>query len=100
MPFTPKHLANLWVNYELEDGLGFGIGGNYTSDNYTNSDNSYTLPSYLLMDGAIYYQKNNVRIGVNINNITNKLYFTDAIYDYQFFPGAERNFKINLSYKI
>ncbi|MCD8404966.1 TonB-dependent receptor [Tenacibaculum dicentrarchi] len=100
LPFTPKHLANLWVNYELEDGLGFGVGGNYTSDNYTNSDNSYTLPAYLLLDGAIYYQKNNIRIGVNINNITNKLYFTDAIYDYQFFPGAERNFKINLSYKI
>ncbi|WP_237275822.1 TonB-dependent siderophore receptor [Tenacibaculum ovolyticum] len=100
LPFAPKHLANMWLNYELKEGLGFGIGGNYTSNNYTNSSNSFTLPSYLLLDGAIYYQKNNVRIGLNINNITNKLYFTDAIYDYQFFPGAERNFKVNVSYKF
>ena len=100
LPFAPKHLANMWLNYELKDGLGFGIGGNYTSNNYTNSSNSFTLPSYILLDGAIYYQKNNVRIGLNINNITNKLYFTDAIYEYQFFPGAERNFKLNLSYKF
>lgn len=100
LPYAPKHLANIWVNYELKDGLGLGLGGNYTSDNYTNSNNSYTLPGYTLLDGTIYYQKNNIRIGLNINNITNKLYFTDAIYDYQFFPGAERNFKLNLRYKF
>ncbi|WP_435263079.1 TonB-dependent siderophore receptor [Tenacibaculum sp. nBUS_03] len=100
LPFTPKHLANMWLNYELKNGLGFGIGGNYTSDNFTNSNNLYKLPAYALLDGAIYYQKNNIRIGLNINNITNKLYFTDAIYEYQFFPGAERNFRLNLSYKF
>ncbi|CAM1353062.1 TonB-dependent siderophore receptor [Tenacibaculum halocynthiae] len=100
LPFAPKHLANMWLNYELKNGLGFGIGGNYTSDNFTNSNNLYKLPSYALLDGAIYYQKNNVRIGLNINNITNKLYFTDAIYEYQFFSGAERNFRLNLSYKF
>lgn len=102
--FAPTHSANLWVSYEIQkntfDGLGVGIGMNYVGENYTNSENTFELPAYTTLDGTIYYQAKRVKIGVNVNNITNQLYYTDAIYSNQFYPGQGRNFKISLGFKL
>lgn len=102
--FAPKHSANFWANYEFQSralhGIGLGFGGNYVSSNFTNSSNTFTLPAYTTLDGTIYYQAKRVRIGVNINNLANTLYYTDAIYDRQFFVGQGRNFRISLAYKL
>ncbi|SEB86548.1 iron complex outermembrane recepter protein [Tenacibaculum sp. MAR_2009_124] len=102
--FAPKNSGNLWATYEIQrsklKGLGFGFGGNYVGENYTNSENTFKLPSYTTLDGTIYYETNKVRIGLNVNNLTDELYFTDAIYDNQFFVGQGRNFRLNLTYKF
>jgi len=102
--FAPEHMANAWLNYNkckgFAKGLGLGAGFNYVGENYTNSSNTYKLPSYTTFDATVYYQLNNVRIGLNLNNITDKLYFTDAIYGNQFFSGMGRNIKASLGYKF
>ncbi|QKX07075.1 TonB-dependent receptor [Aquimarina sp. TRL1] len=104
LPFAPKHLANAWVSYKLPTtkfkGLGIGFGMNHTSANYTNSDNTYELPAYTTLDGTLFYEIKNARIAFNLNNITDELYFTDAIYANQYFVGQERNYKISLSYSF
>ncbi|CAL2095740.1 Outer membrane vitamin B12 receptor BtuB [Tenacibaculum sp. 190524A02b] len=100
--FAPKNTANFWINYNFQmpklKGIGIGFGGNYVGSNYTNSSNTFELPAYTTLDGTLYYQAKKVRIGFNLNNITNELYFTDAIYDRQFFVGQGRNYKINITY--
>ena len=102
--FAPKNTANFWTNYNFQNkklkGLGIGLGGNYVSSNFTNSSNTFELPEYMTLDGTIYYQINKIRLGLNINNLTNELYFTDAIYDRQFFVGQERNYKLNVTYNF
>lgn len=102
--FAPKNSANFWVNYDFQtpklNGVGVGLGGNYVGSNYTDSSNTFELPAYTTLDGTLYYQAKKVRIGVNINNITDELYFTDAIFGRQFFVGQERNYKINIAYKF
>ncbi|WP_025663075.1 TonB-dependent receptor [Aquimarina megaterium] len=104
LPYAPKNSINFWGNYEFQKGylhgLGIGLGLNYVGKNYTNSSNTYTLPSYTTIDGSLYYQAKKVRIGLNINNIADTLYFTDAIYSNQFFPGQGRNYKLSLAYKF
>ncbi|WP_103863511.1 TonB-dependent receptor [Aquimarina sp. I32.4] len=104
LPFAPENSTNFWGNYEFQkgiiQGLGIGVGMNYVDKNYTDSSNTYELPSYTTIDGALYYQAKKVRIGLNINNIADELYFTDAIYSNQFFPGQGRNYKVSLSYKF
>ncbi|CAM1343185.1 TonB-dependent siderophore receptor [Tenacibaculum amylolyticum] len=100
--FAPKNSAHFWVNYDFQTptlkGLGIGLGGNYVGSNYTNSANTFELPAYTTLDGTIYYQAKKIRVGFNLNNITDELYFTDAIYGNQFFVGQGRNYKVNISY--
>ena len=102
--FAPKNLANFWATYELQQsklkGLGIGFGGNFVDENYTNSKNTFKLPSYTTLDASLYYHAKSVRIGLNINNITDELYYTDAIFDRQFFVGSKRNFRFNFTYKF
>ena len=98
--FSPKHMANFWTSYELKNGLGAGVGANYVGENFTNSNNSYELPAYFTLDATVFFNHKNLRIGLNVNNLLDELYFTDAIYDYQFFVGAGRNFKVSLRYKL
>lgn len=103
--FSPEHIANLWISYGFQNkilkGLGCGSGVNYTGSNYTDSANSFELPSYYNWDATIFYKmKAGIRIAFNLNNITNQLYFTDAIYGNQFFPGMGCNFKLSLGYQF
>lgn len=104
LQYAPRNSINFWSNYEFQKvhlkGLGAGLGLNYVGENYTNSSNTYSLPSYTTVDAALYYQAKKVRIGLNINNIANTLYFTDAIYSNQFFPGQRRNYKLSLAYTL
>ncbi len=118
--WTPEHQANLWLNYEFSNvlkGLGFGLGANYVGKTYQDPENFQTLPAYTVLDGTIYYQtKNNIRIGLNIENLTNKLYYTsalsssdlwwsdantfDSMAKLQMYPGRDRNFKLSISYEF
>lgn len=102
--YAPEHLANAWVSYNFQNrklkGLGIGSGLNYTGENYTNTANTYILPSYYTLDATLFYESNGVRVAFNANNITNQFYYTDAIYGNQFFPGMARNFKLSLGYKF
>ncbi|WP_438710203.1 TonB-dependent siderophore receptor [Aquimarina muelleri] len=104
LPYAPKNSINFWGNYEFQkgflQGLGTGLGLNYVDKNFTNSSNTYTLPAYTTVDGSLYYKAKKVRIGLNINNIADTLYFTDAIYSNQFFPGQGRNYKLSLAYNF
>lgn len=120
-PWTPEHQANLWLNYEISDnvldGLGFGFGANYVGKTFQNPANTQSLPEYTVLNGTIYYQtKNNIRVGLNIENLANTLYYSSALssddlwyYDentatqqaqHQIYPGRDRNFKLSISYNF
>jgi len=102
--YAPDHLVNAWASYEFQNsglkGFGLGSGLNYTGENYTNTANTFKLPAYYTWDATVFYKTKNVRVAFNLNNITDQLYYTDAIYGNQFFPGLKRNFKLSLAYKF
>ena len=104
LKYAPEHMANAWLSYHknkgFAKGLGLAAGFNYVGENYTNSSNTYELPAYTTIDATIFYSFNSVRVGVNLNNIMDELYFTDAIYGSQFFPGMGRNVKVSIGYKF
>ncbi|WP_299456023.1 TonB-dependent receptor [uncultured Microscilla sp.] len=102
--YAPDHLANFWANYEIPKGLlrGFGISAGlyHTGKNFTAANNTYALPAYTILDGSIFYNFGKGEIRLNINNITDQIYFRDAIYGNQFFPGLTRNYLLTIRYRL
>lgn len=80
-------LGNFNASYQFVDGslkgLGFGIGGNFASDNkiLNNLENdkvtvtTFTLPKYFVMNANAFYDAKKFRIGVKVDNFTNEHYW-------------------------
>jgi iron complex outermembrane receptor protein len=77
---APKNVANLWMSYKILEGkikgVGFGFGGNTQSDSYANDNNTFTVNGYTVLDATVFYEKPKFRIGLKLNNIANKEYWT------------------------
>jgi iron complex outermembrane receptor protein len=76
---VPTNTASLWTTYTIQkgnlEGLGFGTGIFYVSNRAGDLDNSFYVPSYTLVDAAIYYQKDQFRAALNFKNLFNTRYF-------------------------
>ncbi|ACF13468.1 TonB-dependent siderophore receptor [Chloroherpeton thalassium ATCC 35110] len=97
--FAPKHMLKMWATCNVGYGFGTGLGINHVSENYTNAANTYKLPGYTVTDWSVFYNFDNSQIKLSVENLFDVTYFTDAIYNNQFFPGAERNFTLSYSLK-
>ncbi|MCF2505580.1 TonB-dependent receptor [Dyadobacter sp. CY107] len=77
-----KHLYNAWANYEVPvgklKGFGIGAGVNGASErfaiNYVSTGN-FMLPAYTVANASLFYQAENYRIGMKVNNAFNKEYY-------------------------
>jgi iron complex outermembrane receptor protein len=101
-PNAPRHLANLWTRYSLDrgalSGLGFGFGTNLATIRTLSLNTAQTIPSYTLLNAALYYRVNRVSLQLNVNNLADRTYWVGG-YDYiRLFPGAPRNFLLTLGY--
>jgi iron complex outermembrane receptor protein len=78
----PRHTFNLWTTYEIQSGdfrgLGAGIGVFYVGDRQGDLENTFELPSYLRTDAALFYNRDNFRIALNIRNLFDIEYFLSA----------------------
>lgn len=78
----PSDLINGWVSYRFTSGslkgFGLGFGGNYASDNYViNRSNTgrFTIPSYTVLNGSLFYDAKTYRLNLKFNNFTNEEYY-------------------------
>ncbi|RZJ52588.1 MAG: TonB-dependent receptor [Flavobacterium sp.] len=98
---APKNVANLWLSYKILDGkakgVGFGFGGNTQSDSYANDENTFTVNGYAVMDATVFYEKPKFRIGLKLNNIANKEYWTS---DYWSNMMPTRQLVANVTFKF
>jgi len=98
------YLANLYVSYRLPQntirGLGFGLGGNYASDNKivnSVSQGTFSLPSYTLVNASVFLDRTKYRLGLSANNLTDKHYYTGYT---TVNPQKLRQFVLSASYKL
>ena len=98
---TPANVANFWLSYKLLDGkakgLGFGFGGNTQSDSYLNDANTFTANGYTTLDASVFYEKQKFRLGLKLNNIANKEYWSA---DYWANMMPTRQLVANLTFKF
>lgn len=75
LPGIPLNSASLWTTYEIQNGnlqgLGFGIGFNYVGERQGDSANSFEVDSYFLTNAALFYRRENWRLGLNFKNLFN-----------------------------
>lgn len=77
----PENLINYWFSYNLQatklKGLGLGFGGNYgdATNIYDSGTETFALPSYSVVNAALYYDQPKYRISLKANNLTDELYF-------------------------
>lgn len=75
-PTTPKHSASLWTTYAVLSNLTIGGGLNTMSKVYANINNNKWAPGYTRFDAmASYVVNKHVSLQLNVQNLTDKLYF-------------------------
>lgn len=113
---TCKNLANLWLKYQINDGLlkGFGLGAGfqYTDKRnavfkYNLSDGNKYLPSHNLFDATLSYSTSKLNINFNAYNLTNKRYATGGFWDdltgvkeFSFNQGRPINFRLQTTFRL
>ncbi len=70
---VPENSASLWTSYQIQQGslqgLGLGAGVFFVGDRQGDLDNSFTLPSYVRTDAAIFYRQDNWQVNLNFQNL-------------------------------
>lgn len=97
----PHHTANLWLSHKfltgMVKGFGFGLGGNYASDHFLDSDNKITVPGYMKLDATVFFEQPKYRFSLKLNNLTNEEYWTSS---FNALPQASRQLVANVTYRF
>ena len=94
----PENTFSLWNSYQLTDAFGLGLGLSYQDESFVNNSNSAVLPSYTRFDAAAYYDvSDDLRLQVNIENLSDTLYFPNSHSTHQVTVGAPLNARFTVS---
>lgn len=100
----PEHMASAYGNYQITDQFGVGLGVTYQDASFI-TDRDFakvgahpTLPSYTRFDAAAYYDvSDDLRLQVNVENLTDTLYFPSAHSTHQATVGRPLNARFTIS---
>lgn len=102
--YSPKHQANLWLDYRL-NALTSSLGVRHYRDIQPDRANTHTLPSYTLVDIALHYELGRMGSGdayvqLNVNNLLDKEYVASCnSLEFCYF-GGERSIKASFGYRF
>ena len=100
-PNTARQSASLWTSYTLPVGLTLGGGATYSDKQYGDVANSKWIPAYTRWDAmASYAIQDNISLQLNLQNLTNKLYFTRAYASHyaSIAPGRSATLALNVKF--
>ncbi len=102
MPNAPKNQGNVWIKYNFKNdtvlkGIGIAAGANYASKRFTN-ETILELPAYTVANVGIYYNFDNFKMALNVNNVFDKIYWVGGFSYSRLFPGAPRNYMVSVGY--
>tara|TARA_Y100001936_G_scaffold67735_4_gene66713 strand:- start:297 stop:2393 length:2097 start_codon:yes stop_codon:yes gene_type:complete len=93
----PDTQASLWSNYEVNDRFGLGFGFTYQGEsNISNNKPGLVLPDYTRVDFAAYYMiSDEWTMQLNVENLTDELYFPHSHSTHQASVGEPLNTRIS-----
>ena len=94
----PETTFSLWSMYEVNDKFGLGLGITYQDESFIkNNDTSKKLPDYERIDLAAYYNvSEETTITLNVENLTDELYFPHSHSSHQASVGEPLNARVSL----
>lgn len=95
----PEYTAHLWANYQVNNNFGIGLGITHQGEsNIKNNNSDLILPDYTRWDAAAYYDvSDDLTIQLNIENLTNELYFPHSHSTHQVSVGEKFNARLSIS---
>lgn len=94
----PEHTFNIWNNYQVTPKFGLGAGLTYQDESFADNGNNVTLPSFVRVDAAAYYDvSDTLRVQVNLENLTDTEYFPNAHTANNITVGAPINARFTVS---
>ncbi|MHA6492609.1 TonB-dependent siderophore receptor [Pseudomonas borbori] len=98
----PRHSGSLLGVYEFQHGRlrGSDIGAafNYVGDRSGQAGSDFELPAYTTVDLLAHYQaSNDLRLGLNLNNVFNRKYYERSFNNVWVMPGDPRNLSLSLT---
>ena len=95
---VPHHTFSLWNNFQIHPRLSAGLGLSQRSDMFAAIDNTVVLPGFVRADAAGFFAlTRQVRLQVNVENITDKKYYVNADNNTNISPGYPRAVRVALS---
>lgn len=94
----PETTFSLWSMYEVNDKFGLGLGITYQDESFIGNNNtSRKLPDYERIDLAAYYNvSEETTITLNVENLTDELYFPHSHSSHQASVGEPLNTRVSL----
>lgn len=94
----PENTFNIWSTYDVTSQFGLGLGLTYQDESFAGNSNNVTLPSFTRVDATAYYNvSDDLRVQVNVENLTDTEYFPNAHTDNNISVGAPINAKFTVS---
>ncbi len=94
----PQNTFNIWNNYRVTEKFGLGLGVTYQDESFAGNNNEVTLPSFVRVDAAAFYDvSDDMRVQVNVENLTDTEYFPSAHTNNNITVGAPINAKFTVS---
>lgn len=103
LPNVPEHNLNLWGQYTIASGVfkdvSLSAGLLYNSDKYFYEwgDGVYPVKGYILADIGAAYRVGDWKAQLNIRNLFDERYISDACCLDRITPGAPRTWQVSLS---
>lgn len=112
IPGFAKHTVNAWLSYKIEHGplagLGASAGATFLGDrataSWSDTDKNVNLPNYFRFDTGLFYEKDKMRVALNVFNVLDKYLYSGGYYDflssYYWQTEAPRNFRMSVGYRF
>ena len=100
LPNVPKNSATLWTTYKVLPQVTIGAGAVAMDKVYGNATNTKWVPGYVRYDAMGRYDVNkNVNVQLNVNNLSDKRYFTKAYASHYATEAEGRSAVLSLNFK-
>jgi catecholate siderophore receptor len=94
---VPRNTFSFWNHYQVFSKLGAGLGLVNRADMFAGIDNTVVLPGFTRVDAAVFYSlTERVRVQANVENLTDRVYYSNAHTNTNIMPGMPRAVRLAL----